>query len=57
MDLPLVGQFPTEPQPDAGVDPGIAVEPGVADMAAGRDVEIDAMRAASEQEIGATSST
>ena len=46
MDLPLVGQFPTRPQPDAGVEPDIAVEPGIADVAAGRDVEMDAVRVA-----------
>lgn len=44
LDLPLVGQFPVTPQPDAGIEPDIAVAPTAADIAAGRDVELDAVR-------------
>lgn len=46
LDLPLVGQFPATPQPDAGVVPDIAVDADIADIAAGRDVEMAAVRAA-----------
>jgi hypothetical protein len=46
IDLPLVGQFPVEPQPDAGVQPDIAVAADIDDIAAGRDVEMAAVRAA-----------
>ena len=37
MDLPLIGYFPTTPQPDAGIVPDVRVAPTSADMAAGRD--------------------
>ncbi len=37
FDLPLVGTFPSTPQPDAGIIPDVAVAPTVADIAAGRD--------------------
>lgn len=37
FDLPLIGTFPTEPQPDAGVVPDVAVTPTAADIASGRD--------------------
>jgi hypothetical protein len=46
LDLPLIGQFPLEPQPDAGLRPDIEVQPGAADLAAGRDVELAAVRQA-----------
>ena len=42
LDLPLVGQFPLDPQPDAGIEPDIAVRVTRADVANGRDVELDA---------------
>lgn len=42
LDLPLVGQFPAAPQPDAGIEPDIRVLPTPADIAAGRDVELEA---------------
>jgi hypothetical protein len=37
FDLPLIGTFPTVPQPDAGIDPDVAVAPTAPDIAAGRD--------------------
>lgn len=46
LDLPLVGQFPLTPQPDAGIEPDIATQPTPADIASGRDVEMDAVRKA-----------
>lgn len=46
LDLPLIGQFPAEEKPDAGLEPDIPVTPTPADIAAGRDVEIAAVRAA-----------
>lgn len=42
LDLPLVAQFPVEPQPDAGLEPDIPVAVTVADIAAGRDAELAA---------------
>ena len=42
LDLPLVGQFPSTPQPDAGIDPDLRTSPTPADIAAGRDVELEA---------------
>ncbi|MBN6110208.1 S41 family peptidase [Xanthomonas bonasiae] len=43
LDLPLVGQYPADPQPDAGIAPDVAVAPSIADIAAGRDVEMAAV--------------
>ncbi|WP_037503187.1 S41 family peptidase [Sphingomonas jaspsi] len=43
-DLPIVGNFPTTPQPDRGVLPDVAVRPTVADIAAGRDPVLAAAR-------------
>jgi hypothetical protein len=37
FDLPLIGSFPTRPEPDAGLFPDTAVAPSLADLAAGRD--------------------
>lgn len=37
FDLPLVGYFPTAPQPDAGLLPDLLVEPAVSDIIDGRD--------------------
>lgn len=42
LDLPLIGTFPTEPQPDAGVEPDVFVASTRADIAAGRDAELAA---------------
>ena len=46
VDLPLIGRFPTTPQPDAGVEPDIAVRPTAAAIAEGRDLEMAAVMAA-----------
>lgn len=37
VDLPIIGSFPTSPQPDAGVLPDIQISPTIADIAVGRD--------------------
>jgi C-terminal processing protease CtpA/Prc len=37
VDLPIIGYFPPEPQPDAGVLPDVPVMPSVTDIARGRD--------------------
>ncbi|MEL7453766.1 MAG: S41 family peptidase [Pseudomonadota bacterium] len=42
FDLPMVGQFPVEPQHDGGVIPDVQVEETAADIAAGRDPAMDA---------------
>ncbi len=45
LDLPLVGQFPAAPQPDAGIEPDVPVQPNVQDIVAGRDAEMAAVEA------------
>ncbi len=45
VDLPLVGQFATSTQPDRGVLPDVPVQITVQDLQAGRDVEMDTVRA------------
>jgi Peptidase family S41 len=42
LDLPLVGQFPATPQPDAGLEPDVRVKVRIADIAKGADPELDA---------------
>ncbi|SFW23763.1 S41 family peptidase [Luteibacter sp. UNCMF366Tsu5.1] len=37
LDVPLVGQFPLEPQPDAGLEPDVPVPVTIDDIAAQRD--------------------
>lgn len=44
LDLPLIGQFPTDARPDAGVEPDVPVSPTIRDIAEGRDSELDAVR-------------
>lgn len=41
MDVPLIGTFPVEAQPDAGLEPDIRVAPTVADIASGYDPLLD----------------
>jgi C-terminal processing protease CtpA/Prc len=41
-DLPLIGYFPEQPQPDAGIEPGIPVPVRAADIAAGADRQMEA---------------
>jgi hypothetical protein len=43
MDLPLIGRFPSEPQPDSGLIPDLAVRPTLRDIADGRDAEMAAL--------------
>jgi hypothetical protein len=43
LDLPLIGQFPDGDPPDAGLQPDILVIPTVADIARGRDAELEAV--------------
>jgi C-terminal processing protease CtpA/Prc len=40
MDLPLIGNFSSSPQPDAGLAPDILVTPTLQDIIEGRDVEM-----------------
>lgn len=42
LDLPLIGTFPPEPMPDAGVTPDVAVTRTASDIASGRDPELEA---------------
>ncbi|KRA15072.1 peptidase S41 [Lysobacter sp. Root604] len=41
LDLPLVAQFPTTEQPDAGVEPDVRVVETAEDLAAGRDAVME----------------
>jgi C-terminal processing protease CtpA/Prc len=41
LDVPLIGTFPSDAQPDAGVEPDVRVTPTVDDIAHGRDAELD----------------
>lgn len=43
VDLPLIAQFPKQPQPDAGIEPDVLVEPSVQEIAAGVDAELAAV--------------
>ena len=53
FDLPLVGYFPTTPQPDAGLLPDLLVEPTVADVIEGRDaVMLTAIRSIGSANVG-----
>lgn len=45
LDVPLIGQFPANPQPDASIEPDIPVAVTVADIAAGTDAEMAAVLA------------
>lgn len=45
FDLPLVGYFPFQPEPDAGIVPDIVVETSVTDIAEGRDATLQAATA------------
>lgn len=40
MDLPLIGNFSSSPQPDAGLAPDILVTPTLQDIIEGKDVEM-----------------
>lgn len=44
VDMPLVAGFPATDEPDAGVEPDIRVVPSVAQVAAGVDAELEAVR-------------
>jgi hypothetical protein len=43
IDLPLIGTFPKEPQPDAGLVPDVIVAVSAADIAARRDAALTAV--------------
>jgi hypothetical protein len=45
VDVPVVGTFPLEEQPDEGVRPDVLVEPSVEDVLAGRDAALAAAQA------------
>lgn len=40
LDLPLIGQFPLEAMPDAGIEPDVAVTTSLEDIVARRDAEM-----------------
>lgn len=44
MDLPLIGQFPAGAEPDSGLEPDVHVAATLADIASGRDIELEAVR-------------
>lgn len=44
IDLPLIGFFPPDARPDAGLVPDVSVEPSVKDIAAGVDTELNAVK-------------
>lgn len=44
LDLPLIGQFPQQKRPDAGLQPDVLVVPTVSDIAEGLDAEMEAVR-------------
>ena len=50
VDLPLIGRFLDHEVPDAGIEPDVVVEPNIADIMAGRDSELEAVK----KEISAT---
>lgn len=41
IDIPLTGTFPVTPQPDAGVEPDVAITQTASDIASGRDRVLD----------------
>jgi hypothetical protein len=43
LDLPLIGTFPSTPEPDAGLIPDIVVPTRAADIAVGRDAVLEAV--------------
>ena len=45
MDLPLIGYFPSSPQPDAGLTPDVLVTPTLGDIIDGRDFTMAAVEA------------
>lgn len=45
VDLPLIGQFPVTSMPDSGIMPDIYVRPSSKGIAAGRDAEIETIKA------------
>lgn len=49
LDLPLIATFPPGDPPDAGLQPDVVVNPTVADITAGRDSEMQAVRALLDQ--------
>jgi hypothetical protein len=46
VDVPLIGYDPVGTPPDAGLEPDVRVIPTAGDIAAGRDAELEAARAA-----------
>lgn len=49
MDLPLIGQFAAGAEPDSGLEPDVHVAATLADIASGRDIELEAVRRALAQ--------
>lgn len=50
VDVPLIGTFPASPQPDAGLQPDIHVQPSIQDIANGVDSELAAVQKAMAKE-------
>ncbi len=44
MDIPLIGYFAGEDKPDRGIEPDVLVEPSLADIRAGIDTELEAVK-------------
>ncbi len=44
MDLPLIGTFPTSPQPDSGLAPDILVTPTLQNIIEGKDVDMEKIK-------------
>jgi C-terminal processing protease CtpA/Prc len=44
VDLPVIGYFPPGPRPDTGLEPDVRVAPSPDAIAAGRDLEMEAVR-------------
>jgi hypothetical protein len=49
VDIPLVAEFPSTPQPDRGLRPDVTVAPTTEDIAAGRDAVLERVRQLIEQ--------
>lgn len=41
FDLPVIGSFAPQPMPDAGIEPEVKVQVSAADIAAGRDAQLE----------------
>jgi len=44
MDIPLIGYYPADEQPDQGIMPDVYVEPSVEDVVNGGDMELEKVK-------------